>query len=150
MKKFAPVVGVKYSAANARGAQSIVWFQKHQENPGDTEVTARHLCSSIRLDTTCAVSVGVYSTITTSRACESESIRTGEQASRMLWLFCLIRCELIGGAGENRTHASWFCRPLPYHLGTAPQTLCPKVMPNSMPKAPHLRLLSPHSVTLTH
>ena len=36
--KIAPFVGLKYSAANAGGAQSLVWFQKYQEDPGDTEV----------------------------------------------------------------------------------------------------------------
>src|SRR5580704_17489071 len=28
----------------------------------------------------------------------------------------------FGGAGGNRTHVLRFCRPLPYHLGTAPQS----------------------------
>ena len=38
LKKIAPFVGLKYSAANAGGAQSIVWFHQYQENPKDTEV----------------------------------------------------------------------------------------------------------------
>ena len=38
LKKIAPFVGLKYSAANAGGAQSIVWFQKYQHDPSDTEV----------------------------------------------------------------------------------------------------------------
>ena len=38
LKKIAPFVGLKYSAANAGGAQSIVWFQKYQQDPSDTEV----------------------------------------------------------------------------------------------------------------
>jgi uncharacterized protein len=38
LKKIAPFVGLKYSAANAGGAQSIVWFQKYQQDPSDLEV----------------------------------------------------------------------------------------------------------------
>jgi uncharacterized protein len=38
LKKIAPFVGLKYSAKNAGGAQSIVWFHQYQENPKDTEV----------------------------------------------------------------------------------------------------------------
>ena len=38
LKKIAPFVGLKYSAANAGGAQSIVWFQKYQRDPSDAEV----------------------------------------------------------------------------------------------------------------
>jgi predicted RecB family nuclease len=37
LKKIAPFVGLKYSAANAGGAQSMVWFQRYQRNPSDTE-----------------------------------------------------------------------------------------------------------------
>jgi uncharacterized protein len=43
LKKIAPFVGLKYSAANAGGAQSIVWFHKYQENPKDTEVVGKLL-----------------------------------------------------------------------------------------------------------
>jgi predicted RecB family nuclease len=38
LKKIAPFVGLKYSAANAGGAQSIVWFQQYQQDPNDTNV----------------------------------------------------------------------------------------------------------------
>ena len=38
LKKIAPFVGLKYSAENAGGAQSIVWFQKYQKDPSDTAV----------------------------------------------------------------------------------------------------------------
>ena len=38
LKKIAPFVGLKYSAENAGGAQSIVWFQKYQEDPSNTAV----------------------------------------------------------------------------------------------------------------
>jgi predicted RecB family nuclease len=38
LKKIAPFVGLKYSAANAGGAQSIVWFQKYQQDPSNTDV----------------------------------------------------------------------------------------------------------------
>ena len=41
LKKIAPFVGLKYSAANAGGAQSIVWFHQYQQNPSDTEVVQR-------------------------------------------------------------------------------------------------------------
>ncbi len=40
LKKIAPFVGLKYSAANAGGAQSIVWFQKYQQEPNATEVVS--------------------------------------------------------------------------------------------------------------
>lgn len=43
LKKIAPFVGLKYSAANAGGAQSIVWFHKYQANPKDTEVVSELL-----------------------------------------------------------------------------------------------------------
>lgn len=43
LKKIAPFVGLKYSAANAGGAQSIVWFHKYQENPKDTAVVSELL-----------------------------------------------------------------------------------------------------------
>ena len=33
LKRIAPFVGVKYSAQDAGGAQSIVWFQEYQQNP---------------------------------------------------------------------------------------------------------------------
>jgi predicted RecB family nuclease len=38
LKKIAPFVGLKYSAANAGGAQSIVWFQQYQQDPKNAEV----------------------------------------------------------------------------------------------------------------
>jgi predicted RecB family nuclease len=38
LKKIAPFVGLKYSAANAGGAQSIVWFRQYQQDPNDTNV----------------------------------------------------------------------------------------------------------------
>ncbi|MBZ5503825.1 MAG: TM0106 family RecB-like putative nuclease [Acidobacteriia bacterium] len=38
LKRIAPFVGVKYSAADAGGAQSIVWFQEYQRNPGRQDV----------------------------------------------------------------------------------------------------------------
>jgi predicted RecB family nuclease len=43
LKKIAPFVGLKYSAANAGGAQSIVWFHQHQQNPKDTAVVSELL-----------------------------------------------------------------------------------------------------------
>jgi len=43
LKKIAPFVGLKYSAANAGGAQSIVWFHQYQQNPSDTEVVSELL-----------------------------------------------------------------------------------------------------------
>ena len=43
LKKIAPFVGLKYSATNAGGAQSIVWFHQYQENPKDTEVVSELL-----------------------------------------------------------------------------------------------------------
>lgn len=43
LKKIAPFVGLKYSAANAGGAQSIVWFQQYQQNPKDTKVVSELL-----------------------------------------------------------------------------------------------------------
>jgi predicted RecB family nuclease len=38
LKKIAPFVGLKYSAATAGGAQSIVWFQQFQRDPSKTDV----------------------------------------------------------------------------------------------------------------
>lgn len=38
LKRIAPFVGVKYSAEDAGGAQSIVWFQEYQRNPGRQDV----------------------------------------------------------------------------------------------------------------
>jgi predicted RecB family nuclease len=38
LKKLAPFVGVKYSAANAGGAQSIVWFREYQQDPSRGDV----------------------------------------------------------------------------------------------------------------
>ena len=43
LKKIAPFVGLNYSATNAGGAQSIVWFHQYQENPKDTEVVSELL-----------------------------------------------------------------------------------------------------------
>jgi len=43
LKRIAPFVGLKYSAANAGGAQSIVWFHQYQENTEDTEVVSELL-----------------------------------------------------------------------------------------------------------
>lgn len=43
LKKIAPFVGLKYSAANAGGAQSIVWFHQYQQNPKDTAVVSELL-----------------------------------------------------------------------------------------------------------
>jgi predicted RecB family nuclease len=43
LKKTAPFVELKYSAANAGGAQSIVWFHQYQENPKDTKVVSEPL-----------------------------------------------------------------------------------------------------------
>jgi uncharacterized protein len=40
LKKIAPFVGLKYSAANAGGAQSIVWFQDYQNDPKKSDVIA--------------------------------------------------------------------------------------------------------------
>ncbi|MFZ0885037.1 MAG: TM0106 family RecB-like putative nuclease [Candidatus Acidiferrales bacterium] len=38
LKRIAPFVGVKYSAQNAGGAQSIVWFQEYQRNPSRKDI----------------------------------------------------------------------------------------------------------------
>lgn len=38
LKRIAPFAGIKYSAENAGGAQSIVWFQEYQRNPGRSDV----------------------------------------------------------------------------------------------------------------
>jgi predicted RecB family nuclease len=38
LKKIAPFVGLKYSASNAGGAQSIVWFQKYQADQSRRDV----------------------------------------------------------------------------------------------------------------
>jgi predicted RecB family nuclease len=43
LKKIAPFVGLKYSAANAGGAQSMVWFRQYQQNPKDTAVVSELL-----------------------------------------------------------------------------------------------------------
>lgn len=43
LKKIAPFVGLKYSAANAGGAQSIVWFQQYQQDPKNTAVVSELL-----------------------------------------------------------------------------------------------------------
>jgi predicted RecB family nuclease len=38
LKRIAPFVGVKYSAADAGGAQSIFWFQEYQRNPNRRDI----------------------------------------------------------------------------------------------------------------
>jgi predicted RecB family nuclease len=38
LKRIAPFVGVKYSAADAGGAQSIFWFQEYQRNPNRHDI----------------------------------------------------------------------------------------------------------------
>jgi uncharacterized protein len=38
LKRIAPFVGVKYSAEDAGGAQSIVWFQQYQRNPSRQDI----------------------------------------------------------------------------------------------------------------
>lgn len=38
LKRIAPFVGVKYSAEDAGGAQSIVWFQEYQRNPSRQDI----------------------------------------------------------------------------------------------------------------
>lgn len=38
LKRLAPFVGVKYSASNAGGAQSIVWFQQYQQDRRRTDL----------------------------------------------------------------------------------------------------------------
>jgi predicted RecB family nuclease len=38
LKSVAPFVGLKYSAADAGGAQSIVWFQQYQQDPSRTDI----------------------------------------------------------------------------------------------------------------
>jgi predicted RecB family nuclease len=38
LKQIAPFAGLKYSAENAGGAQSIVWFQKYQEDQSQADV----------------------------------------------------------------------------------------------------------------
>jgi predicted RecB family nuclease len=38
LKKIAPFVGLNYSAENAGGAQSIVWFRKYQQDQGRADV----------------------------------------------------------------------------------------------------------------
>ncbi len=38
LKSVAPFVGLKYSAADAGGAQSIVWFQDYQKDPSRTDI----------------------------------------------------------------------------------------------------------------
>lgn len=38
LKQIAPIVGLKYSALNAGGAQSIVWFQKYQADQNQAKV----------------------------------------------------------------------------------------------------------------
>ncbi|MHB8484947.1 MAG: TM0106 family RecB-like putative nuclease [Candidatus Acidiferrales bacterium] len=38
LKRIAPFAGIRYSAENAGGAQSIVWFQEYQRNPGRGDV----------------------------------------------------------------------------------------------------------------
>jgi predicted RecB family nuclease len=43
LKKIAPFVGLKYSAADPGGAQSIVWFHQYQANPNNTEVVSELL-----------------------------------------------------------------------------------------------------------
>ena len=43
LKKIAPFVGLKYTAANTGGAQSIVWFHQYQQNPKDTAVVSELL-----------------------------------------------------------------------------------------------------------
>jgi predicted RecB family nuclease len=38
LKSVAPFVGLKYSAADAGGAQSIVWFQQYQQDPSRADI----------------------------------------------------------------------------------------------------------------